>query len=325
MTTTTIQEAGAVAQTGGRLLVTLITPGNGSSGHYSPEVLEAAAGALVFPKGTQMHVDHADAYETGVRSVGTLAAVLTEDARWDGNALVAEARPIGQNGQLIRDAAEVIGVSISAAATFGEGVIDGHATTVIEALHPHPLNTVDFVTVPGRGGSFTVLEHRTNSSRAAAAGDNPTNQEVPVAEATNHVQEGNDQAALQTRLTEALVNINTLTAERDAAVKEVATLKADAEKREAEAKEARVAAALAVVAEAYGDDAPGFITRAATADAEAGTFNADEVREAARTVEAHKAGQPNGLGQATESATAGAPANKYDDGDIIAALHGQEA
>ena len=320
-----IQEAGALAtQSSGRLLVTLITPGNGSSGYYAPEVLEAAVAGHVFPKGTQMHVDHADAYDGGVRSVATLAAVLTEDARWDGNALVAEARPIGTNGQLIRDAAEVIGVSISAAATFSEGEVDGHSTTVIESLHPHPLNTVDFVTVPGRGGSFTVLEHRAHLSRAAAAGDNPTNQEVPVAEATNHVQEGNDQAALQTRLTEALVNINTLTAERDAAVKESGDLKAQIAADAEKAKEASVEHAVAVIAEAYGENAPAFIVDAAKHAAEAGTFDEKAAREAATAVRAIEAGQPAGLGPAQEAGAPGAAPKRTSD-DLINALHGKEA
>lgn len=157
-----VTESGAVAKSGGRLLVTLITPGQGSSGYYAPNVLEAAGSARVFPAGTQMHVDHAtesEHRERGIRSVQTLAAVTTEDARWDGNALVAEARPIGPWGQVVREAEGAIGVSINAAATWAAGEdADGNPASVIEALLPHVLNTVDFVTAPGRGGSFQVLE-----------------------------------------------------------------------------------------------------------------------------------------------------------------------
>ena len=42
----------------GKLLIQLITPGWGSSGYYSAEVLEQAANDKVFAKGTQMHIDH---------------------------------------------------------------------------------------------------------------------------------------------------------------------------------------------------------------------------------------------------------------------------
>lgn len=153
-----VRENGALATNGGgRFLVTIITPGQGSSGFYKQHVLEAAAASKTFPAGTQMHVDHAtnsERAESDVRSVKTLAAVLTEDARWDGTALVAEARPIGPWGQTVREAADVIGVSINASANF---TVENGAR-VVEELIPSPLNTIDFVTVPGRGGSFTVLE-----------------------------------------------------------------------------------------------------------------------------------------------------------------------
>lgn len=151
----------------GRFEVTIVTPGVGSSGVYTPEVLARAAEEGVFKAGTHLHLDHAS--EPGARSVTTLAAVLTEDARWDpdwvdpetGNLgrLVAEARPIGANGDTVREMADVIGVSISAAAEFGVGQDDdGRPVRAVERLIPHPLNTVDFVSVPGRGGRFSVLE-----------------------------------------------------------------------------------------------------------------------------------------------------------------------
>lgn len=165
------ETGGGLAQKAGRFLITLVTPGVGSSGTYSPQVLEQAAADGAFKAGTQMHVDHAterEAAEHGVRSVQTLAAVLTEDARWDGNGLVAEARPVGPWGQAVSDMADVIGVSISAAAEFGVGKDEtGAPVRVIEKLVPHPLNTVDFVTVPGRGGSFQVIESAAHAQEQA--------------------------------------------------------------------------------------------------------------------------------------------------------------
>ena len=103
----------------GRVLLTIITPGQGSSGVYTPEVLERAATEKVFPRGTQGMVDHPTLTEGADRPEGSLhnlALVLTEDARWDGNALVAEARVRSAYRDLVDEFADFIGVSISAAA-----------------------------------------------------------------------------------------------------------------------------------------------------------------------------------------------------------------
>ena len=167
MTVTRITEAVTATATPkgpGRVLLTIITPGQGSSGVYTPEVLERAATEKVFPRGTQGMVDHPTLSEGADRPEGSLhnlALVLTEDARWDGTALVAEARVRSAYRDLVDEFADFIGVSISAAAAIGDG-------GVIERLIPDPFNRVDLVTVPGRGGRVAaVLE----SAREALASD----------------------------------------------------------------------------------------------------------------------------------------------------------
>ena len=167
MTVTRITEAVTATATPkgpGRVLLTIITPGQGSSGTYTPEVLERAATERVFPRGTQGMVDHPTLTEGADRPEGSLhnlALVLTEDARWDGNALVAEARVRSTYRELVDEFADFIGVSISAAAAIGDG-------GVIDRLIPDPFNRVDLVTVPGRGGRVAaVLE----SAREAMASD----------------------------------------------------------------------------------------------------------------------------------------------------------
>lgn len=167
MTVTRITEAVTATATPkgpGRVLLTIITPGQGSSGVYTPEVLERAATEKVFPLGTQGMVDHPTLSEGADRPEGSLhnlALVLTEDARWDGTALVAEARVRSAYRDLVDEFADFIGVSISAAAAIGDG-------GVIERLIPDPFNRVDLVTVPGRGGRVAaVLE----SAREALASD----------------------------------------------------------------------------------------------------------------------------------------------------------
>lgn len=140
----------------GRLKVTLITPGQGSSGYYSPEVLETAATDKVFPAGTQMYLDHpteSEQFERPERSVKDLGAVLVEDAYAENGALVAEAESFSQHRELLSEMQQYIGVSVRSAADVSEG-----PRRTIERLIASPSNSVDFVTRAGRGGSFTVLE-----------------------------------------------------------------------------------------------------------------------------------------------------------------------
>lgn len=137
----------------GRVLLTIITPGTGSSGTYTPAVLEQAAQDRVFPKGTLGMIDHPTDHEDMDRPGGSLhnlALVLTEDARWDGEALVAEARIRSRYRDLATEFAEFIGVSIYAAAEISH---DG----AVEKLIPDPFNRVDMVAVPGRGGRIAAV------------------------------------------------------------------------------------------------------------------------------------------------------------------------
>ena len=123
----------AGALTGARTEITLITPGWGSSGYYSPAVLEQAAKDRVFPKNTQMHIDHDDAGSVG--SVSTLAAALSEDARWEPDwldpdtgvkgRLVAENRVFSHKREMLSEMADVIGTSIAAGAEISLGEAEG--------------------------------------------------------------------------------------------------------------------------------------------------------------------------------------------------------
>ena len=155
----TVTETGAA----GRLSVQLINPGWGSSGYYAAGVLEAAAADRVFPAGTHMYLDHpseTERYDRPERSVRDLAAVLTEDARWDGTSLVASVQVLGPHRELLTDpaVAEAIGVSIRAAAEVTEGgEAEGRRGRIIDRLTEGV--SVDFVTRAGRGGRILqVLE-----------------------------------------------------------------------------------------------------------------------------------------------------------------------
>jgi hypothetical protein len=162
------------ANSDGSFLVQVISPGWGSSGYYSAEVLEAAGKSKVWPAGTHMYFDHPSASE-GVdrpeRSVKDLAATLTEDARWDGGrkSLVARVEPVGLGKTVLADEAyrRAIACSVRAAADIGIGEAEGRKGAIVQEIFADTFNSVDFVTHAGRGGM--VLE----SARAALDTDVP--------------------------------------------------------------------------------------------------------------------------------------------------------
>ena len=146
----------------GRLEVTLITPGWGSSGYYSASVLKAAAEAGIWKAGHQMFADHPgenEAYDRPERTIRDLAATLTETARWDadGERVVAEAQVFPHMLELLTDEhfAKSIGVSIRAYAESRHGEAEGRkgqlVTRIDEAI------STDFVTRAGRGGAIAQV------------------------------------------------------------------------------------------------------------------------------------------------------------------------
>jgi len=170
-TSTLVEASGSKS---GRLNVQIITPGWGSSGYYTADVLEQAAADKVYPAGTRMFLDHPtlneDAERPG-RSVKDLAAVLLEDAVWDGGALVAPVRTFGPYRDAVAEMAEFIGVSIRATAEVSEGEAEGRRGLIVERLVEG--KSVDFVTAAGRGGRILeVLESARDevSKRAVTRG-----------------------------------------------------------------------------------------------------------------------------------------------------------
>lgn len=162
----------------GRKLVQLISPGWGSSGYYSTEVLEQAAADVVIPKGTHMYADHPteeEAESRPGRSIKDLMSVTIEDARLatdaevaagaDPGALVAEVRIGAPYRDLIKDFGDVVGVSIRGDATdIPLGEAEGRSGRIIEGL-AH-VQSVDWVTKAGRGGKVLALaEHAIAEAR----------------------------------------------------------------------------------------------------------------------------------------------------------------
>lgn len=175
---TSVVEAsvGGAKPTGpGRMLVRLIAAGWSMNNRlYSPTVLREAAQSRAYAKGTKCYVDHAtpeeeEAHPSG--SVKSLAATLTEDARWDeaSQSLVAEVRLFEPwRGPLTDMAmAESIGMSIRAWTTGRYGESDGREGYIVERIEAG--RSVDFVTTPAAGGAIiSVLEAVGNPVAEAA-------------------------------------------------------------------------------------------------------------------------------------------------------------
>lgn len=157
-----VRESNAVAPTkltARRLQVTIMTPGQGSSGWYPAETLEAAARDKVFAKGLHLYLDHPTAREVHdrpERSVRDLAAVLATDARWTGSALVAEADVLPAHAELIASLEGVAGMSIRAQGDVEMSDVGGQRVRKITRLLA--AESVDFVTRAGRGGTYQVIE-----------------------------------------------------------------------------------------------------------------------------------------------------------------------
>jgi hypothetical protein len=181
-----LTESGALgtieeARQDGSMLVQIITPGWGSSGYYSPQVLEAAGKTKVWPAGTHMYFDHPSVTENNdrpERSVKDLAAVLLEDASWNGSALVARVKPTGLGKTVLADETfrKAIGVSVRASAEMEVGEAEKRSGWIVQEIFPDPMNSVDFVTHAGRGGKILeVLE----SARAAQTDDTTEQTDAP--------------------------------------------------------------------------------------------------------------------------------------------------
>lgn len=143
------ESGSAPVKSGNNWRAILITPGKGSSGIYTEEMLKEH-GPKAFKKGTHSYVDHPRSEEE-VRSPKNLIGVLAEDARYEpGVGLVAELEIMPHWREFVEAVAPHTGLSIYA---MGEGGYNDKGEMVVENLIPHIQNSVDLVSYPGRPGS----------------------------------------------------------------------------------------------------------------------------------------------------------------------------
>jgi hypothetical protein len=191
----------------------VITPGWGSSGYYSKEVLERD-GPKTFPAGTHMYLDHpteSENRERPERSVRDLAGALLappayqEDGK-DGPGLYAKAKVLPEYKDTIEALAEHIGVSIRAHGTVEPGEAEGKQGAIVKEMTKGL--SVDFVTKAGRGGKVLQLMESLRSNgtlQTHTQTDSGTSQEDDKME----LKEAQD------KITELTGQLATVTSERD--------------------------------------------------------------------------------------------------------------
>src|SRR3954463_5938196 len=106
-----VESSATLQKAGNRWKAVLITPGKGSSGIYSEEMLRST-GPSAFPMGTHSYIDHSD---DGRRNPRDLFAVLAEDAHYeDGVGLVGTLQVMPHYSEFAAAVAPHTGLSIYA-------------------------------------------------------------------------------------------------------------------------------------------------------------------------------------------------------------------
>nr|DAX45673.1 MAG TPA: Prohead core protein protease [Caudoviricetes sp.] len=281
--------------TGSLVAVTIITPGKGSSGEYPPETIKKLAESPIWDSPVHMYMNHATGAERNSRPEGDireLAGVI--DGRPvvdDTGALVGRAKIFPEYRDFIRERAPYIGVSINAS-----GIMTPGKDRVIKEITQ--VDSVDFVTKPGRGGKITaVLE---SSREVDGMADTIVEAvDVPVAKPAPAPMQGAPKVE-SPEVTELKKQVEDLKAERDELKAKVEELQAESAKKDAEA----------VVAEAFRNvDAP--MTRKMLVESAAGLTHDEfetRVQESLKEVLAAKSAQSPvyGMGanvQESQSAT----------------------
>nr|DAU42394.1 MAG TPA: Prohead core protein protease [Caudoviricetes sp.] len=261
--------------TGSLVAVTIITPGKGSSGDYPLETIKKLAESPIWDKPVHMYMNHATGSERASRPEGDireLAGVI--DGRPvidDSGALVGRAKIFPEYRDFIRERAPYIGVSINAS-----GIMAPGKDRVIQEITQ--VDSVDFVTKPGRGGKITaVLE---SSREVDGMADNIVEADgVPVAKPAPATMQSAPKVE-SPEVTELKKQIEELKEERDELAEKVKELEAESAKKDAEA----------VVSEAFRNvDAP--MTRKMLVESAASLSKAEfetRVQESLREVLAAK-------------------------------------
>lgn len=155
----------------GNYLVSIATPGQGSSGFYSEDMLKSY-GPVAFPAGAKSFINH-----DPKRDMRDCIGTFPEGAYWDDDRkqLMGELEPFPHWAEFLGSVAEHSGMSIYMA---GESDKDGNVTKLVEDRQ----NGCDLVAYPGLVGSGFV--EMLESARAGS--------ETPPANSAEDTNDGKD-------------------------------------------------------------------------------------------------------------------------------------
>jgi hypothetical protein len=146
----------------GTIKLKLISPGWGSKGYYSPEVLKRD-GPKAWPQDSHMYWNHPTEQEEAMRperDLRDLAAVTVTPPVYmengpKGPGLYADAKVFGDYRKPLEEMAPHIGVSIRATGMATHGTAEGKSGPLVESILGG--KSIDFVTKAGRGGEILQL------------------------------------------------------------------------------------------------------------------------------------------------------------------------
>ena len=152
--------------TGDMRLCRLISPGEGSSGLYSKQVLQRAVG--LYQKGMKVFKDHPSASEhrdRPERSVSDIAGYLESAGEWrdyPAPGIYAWIKFLPKYSELIRHAGKTLGLSHMASGQIESKVEGGVIKKIVKSIDA--VFSVDLVTTPGRGGRICEAAARARIS-----------------------------------------------------------------------------------------------------------------------------------------------------------------
>lgn len=188
-----LAEGETIFNADGTVPICIATPGWGSSGYYG-EALLKEDGVNVFKLGLHSFWDHEDLIEAHTRperSLRDLAGVLAENARWEdqgfnGPGLYSSVKVWSPYREQLEEMAAHIGMSMVVYGTSHTGTVDGETGDIIDSFVA--ARSVDFVTLPGRGGA---VQAKFESLRKEGAKEKQT-QEPQEKQTTFHLKEAQD-------------------------------------------------------------------------------------------------------------------------------------
>jgi len=160
--------------------VCIIKSGWGSSGYYSPQLLEAATTAQTFRPGRPSFANHPTEEEFAngrdiTKIMGRLISEpeVRESEDGEGVELWAQMKVNEKWIDFVEEYKDTIGLSIFASGEVSEGEAEGRKGYIVESFDPNdPYTSVDFVVAAGAGGkvgrmleSFKAVEALANDRR----------------------------------------------------------------------------------------------------------------------------------------------------------------